>query len=228
MSDVPETAIPAVPTDESSYRLSPVGIEFTGELDHEGWRVLGRHLGSAGRSVGFLLGDWINYGEVKGKWGDTYTEAMAITGMEYSELTKFASVSRKVPFRLRSQNLSFEHHRKIAPLKTDEEKKKWLQVAEKERSRSGGKPMSSRRLAKSILAGRVVKQEEMSVPESDRGIDNVHPHVNRIVSFWRRLKDKQWLAGADDTMLEALLADLAPVTQIAEELREELKQRRDS
>jgi len=228
MNDAQETAIPEVPTDQNSYRLSAMGIEFCGELDHSGWLELGKNLGSAGRSLGFLLGDWINYGEVKGKWGDTYAEAMEITGMDYSELTKFASVSRKVPFWLRSQNLSFEHHRKIAPLKTDEEKKKWLQVAEAERTKGGGKPMSSRRLGKSILAGRVVKQEEMSVPASDRAVDNVHPHVNRIVSFWRKLKDKQWLENADSDSLEALIEDLAPVVEIAKELSAELESRRAS
>ena len=50
----------------------------------------------------------------------------------------------------------------------------------------------------------------------------------RIVSFWRKLKDKQWLEKAEDHSLEALIEDVAPVVEIAKELSAGLESRRAS
>ncbi len=224
----------AIPTECSAYRLTPVGIEFLGDLDQQEWAELGGKLGTAGRSVGFLIGDWLNYGEAKGPrfYGakedengekpNIYSSAMRITGLDYKTLSDFASVSRKVEFPLRNGNLAFEHHKKIAPLKTDEEKRKWLQVAEKERAKQDGKPMSARRLAKSILLGRVAKPEEMQVPASDRGVDNPHPHINRLIAWWGKRKREGFLENGYPDQFETLLEDLAPVLKMAEEIREAL------
>lgn len=228
MSDVPETAILEMTIESPAYRLSPVGIEFLAELDHQGWLELGTKLGNAGRSIGFLIGDWLNYGDGKVREGlypkcegGVYHEAIKITELDYQTLANYANVARKVPRYLRKERLSFEHHRKIAPLKTEEEKEKWLRIAEKEREKNG-KTMSSRRLAKSILLGRVAKVEEMSVPENDRGIDNMCPHVTRIVVLWGKFKRSGFLENADAQAIEDMLSDLQPVLEIAQELREAL------
>lgn len=216
MSDEHETVIPAMPTDNPAYSLSRVGIRFHGELDHDGWVELGTQLGDAGRSIGFLIGDWLNYGDGKGEWGDTYTEAMRITGLEYKTLRDYASVSRKVQLSLRNDNLAYELHKKVAPLKDETEQKKWLQVAEKQAKK--GKPISSRRLAKSILLGRVAKDSDMSTPENDRGRDNVHPHVNRLVAFWGKMKREGFLENADVELMKNMMTDLSPVVDIYHEI----------
>lgn len=209
-----------------AFRLSPVGIEFLGELDQQGWLDLGAQLGQAGRSIGFLIGDWLNYGDGKVREGTyekseggVYHDAIKITGLDYQTLANYANVARKVPRYLRKERLSFEHHRKIAPLKTDEEKEKWLRVAEKERERNG-KTMSARRLAKSIAKGEVVSVGEVSLPPSDRGQDNVHPHVNRLVAFWRKMKEQGWLESAERYQIQNLMTDITPVIEIYEELRQ--------
>lgn len=225
MNVAPEAAIPEMTIESPAFRLTPVGIEFLADLDQQGWVELGTKLGNAGRSIGFLVGDWLNYGEVKAKRGDythseggIYHDAIRITGLDYNTLSTYAGVARKVQFSMRVENLSFDHHRKIAPLKTDEEKQKWLRIAEKEREKNG-KTMSSRRLAKSILLGHVAKVEEMSVPENDRGIDNVHPHVNRLVAFWRKMKDQGWLQNAERSRLRNMMIDISPVVEIYKELQ---------
>jgi len=232
MSDVQNIATTGKNTDPPAYRLSPVGIEFLGELDQREWADLGKQLGNAARSIGFLIGDWLNYGEAKVKYGKyshdeggIYHDAIKITGLDYATLEQYARVSRKVQFQVRTRNLSFEHHRKVAPLKTDEEKQKWLQIAEREREKNG-KTMSSRRLAKSILLGRVATIEEMSLPDDDRGCDNVHPHVNRIVAFWGKMKRSGFLDNADMEDIQIMLDDLGPVLDIAHELQQALAQRR--
>lgn len=215
--------ITEITTETNAYRISPMGIEFTGEVSFQEWKDLGGRLGNAGRSLGFLIGDWLNYGDGKGEWGNTYDNAMEITGLDYNELAKFASVSRKVQFWLRRQNLGFEHHRKVAPLKTDEEKSKWLQIAEKERNKQNGKPMSARRLAKSILLGRVAKPEDMTVPENDRGRKNMTFYVTRIVVLWGQFKRKGVVTPEDtDTMLN-IIDELRPVLEIVQELRQAIR-----
>lgn len=219
MNKEPEIAILEMSTESPSFRLTPVGIEFLDELDQQQWAELGAKLGNAGRSIGFLIGDWLNYGDGKGEWGNAYDEAMRITGLDYGTLRNYASVANKVQLSLRNYNLSWEHHRKVAPLKTDEEKQKWLKVAEKERDKQKGKPMSARRLAKSILLGRVAKVEEMSVPENDRGMDNMTVHITRLIVLWGKLKRGGYLERTcPDDMLD-LIDEFQPLLDIVQELR---------
>ena len=220
MNDAPETAILAMPTDSPAFRLSPVGIEFLGDLDQQEWTELGTKLGEAGRSIGFLIGDWLNYGNGRGEWGNTYENAMTITGLDYNTLAMYARVALKVQFSMRVLNLSFEHHRKVASLKTDEEKKKWLKVAQKERDKQNGKPMSARRLAKSILLGRVAKSEDMSVPETDRKKENMTFFVTRIVVLWGKFKRKGVVSLDDVDTMRDVIDELQPVIDIVQELRE--------
>lgn len=228
MNVAPEAAIPEMTIESPAFRLTPVGIKFLGELDHQEWVDLGTKLGNAGRSIGFLVGDWLNYGDGKAKYGQyphaeggIYHDAIKITGLDYNTLRMYARVARDIQFDTRVSNLSFEHHRKVASLKDAEDKQKWLRIAEKEREKNG-KTMSARRLAKSILLGRVAKVDELSVPESDRGIDNMSPHVTRIVVLWGKLKRSGFLERADADEIRDLLTELKPVLEIVQELSQAL------
>ena len=232
MHAMQNNTITEITTETNAYRISPMGIEFTGELSFQEWAELGTKLGDAGRCLGFLIGDWLNYGDGKGpryygaqedENGDKpniYTPAMQITGLDYQTLKNYANVAGKVKLYLRKYNLSFYHHCKVAPLKSDEEKSKWLQIAEKERNKQNGKPMSARRLAKSILLGRVAKPEDMTVPENDRGRKNMTFYVTRIVVLWGQFKRKGVVTPEDtDTMLN-IIDELRPVLEIDQELRQ--------
>ena len=228
MSNAPAINTSPMDIDSSSFTISPTGIAFHAELSVEEWKALGTRLGSAGRSLGFMIGDWLNYGEGKGEWGNTYDEAMRITGLDLKTLRDYSSVSRKVKLSLRNEKLSFEHHKKVAPLKDEKEQAKWLKLAEKERSKQDGKPMSARRLAKSILVGRVVSPEQMQADPADKGRDNVHPHVNRLVVFWGKMKRKGWLEDSEDLQLQRLMRDLEPVVKIYDEIADALEARKTS
>jgi hypothetical protein len=216
MSSEPDNSITVLDIESPSFRMTPIGIEFLSELSREDWAKLGQKLGSAGKSLGFLIGDWLNYGDGKGDWGDTYTEAMAITGLEYKTLQMYATVSRKVQMTTRVGNLAFELHRKVAPIKDPQQQKKWLRVAEKQAEK--GKPISSRRLAKSILLDRLATDKDMTTPEHKRGRDNVIPHVLRLVQFWRKLDASGWKETADLLLVDHLINDLKPVLKIHDEL----------
>lgn len=207
------------PPTSGRYELSEVGITFNEDISFEEWADLGQRIACAGRSLGFLIGDWINYGESRKDYGEKYSEALVATGLEYITLKHYSRVARNVDRVTRITQLSFEHHRKVAMLEP-EEQKRWLKVAKK--ALDNGKPLSTRRLAKSIVLGRVADDEDMQTPQADRGIDNVHPHVNRIVSFWGKMKRSGWLDTADEDRLQNMLKDLQPVLEIAQELREAL------
>lgn len=210
----------SLPT-SGNYQLSEVGIEFQDGISVEEWTDLGHQIARAGRSLGFLIGDWINYGESRKDFGEKYSEALKATGLDYSTLKLYSRVARHIEMVTRVTQLSFEHHRKVAMLEP-EEQKRWLKVASKAVEK--GEPISTRRLAKSITLGRVAKDADMHTPQNDRGIDNVHPHVNRIVAFWGKMKRSGWLEQATPEMAETLLVDLKPVLDIAQELHDSLSE----
>lgn len=199
-----------------NYELSEVGIEFNDAISIEEWTDLGQRIARAGRSLGFLIGDWINYGESRKDFGKKYTEALKATGLDYSTLKLYSRVALHVERVTRVTQLSFEHHRKVAMLEP-EEQERWLKIASK--AAETDQPISTRRLAKSIILGRVAKDNDMHTPANDRGIDNVHPHVNRLVAFWGKMKRSGWLDQATPNMVETLLLDLQPVLDIAQELQ---------
>jgi hypothetical protein len=223
MLNAPTESINAVPdltSNTDAYQITPTGIAFFRDIDKREWEALGGKLGQAGRSIAWLIGDWLAYGDGKGDWGDTYTEAMRITGLEYHTLRIYAQVSRRVQFDVRTSELSWEHHRKIAPLKDPHDQKKWIKAAESAAKK--GKPVSTRRLAKSIIVGKLVEEEDLQTPPAERGKDNANTHVNHLVIWWGNMKRAGWLKNAQPYQLRDLLLDLHPVLEIAQELRTRL------
>ena len=78
------------------FSITPTGIEFHEDLSFEEWDDLGQKLAPVGKSIGFIIGDWINYGEKR--WGDKYEEALPAPGMAYQTLANYAYVARRVQF----------------------------------------------------------------------------------------------------------------------------------
>jgi hypothetical protein len=218
MNDAPATLMPETLINRADFSITAVGIIFHAEPSEELWEIIGQQLGSASRSLGFAIGDWINHAEDR-RWGSIYERAIQLTKLEYKTLRNFSYVARSVQLSLRKDNLSFEVHAKVASLPEDQQHR-WLKTAAVHAEQK--KPISSRRLAKSILIGRVATEQDMQPEPEDRGRDNVHPHVNRIVAFWRGLKASGWLDSASGEQLQTLLRDLQPVLQIADELRDTL------
>jgi len=112
-----------------NFCFDKTGLTVTGNPTFEEWQNCGDFLKQAERSVQFWIGDWLNYGEKK--YGETYSQALEITDYEEGTLRDAKWVSSKVPLSLRNDNLEFNHHRAVAPLKP-EEQKFWLAKAEEE------------------------------------------------------------------------------------------------
>lgn len=210
--------------------LKPLELDVTKPLSLAEWQDVGRRFSMVMRTVAFVIGDWLVYGE--GRDGQMmlfadipesdriskrlYEAAIRLTGLDVTTLHHYAHVARHVPRALRNEHVSWEHHRKVAKLRDDEEKRRWLKLAaEKLRA---GQPLTLRRFARSIQAGRLISAQELEAERGDKGTENVHPYVNRIVAFFGRLKSSGWLANADAHKRAALKRDLQPIIEIANEL----------
>ncbi len=223
-------AEPATPAAPENVALTPLGLDVKRPLTFDEWRDIGRRIGSAMRSAAFVVGDWLIYAE--GREGQMtlwteipvanrveswlYAEAVLLTGLDIATLQNYAYVARRVPRSLRNEHLSWEHHKKVAKLKDADEQRRWIAVAAE--LRQTGTPVSVRRFARSIQAGRLLTIHELDDERDDGGIENVHPHVNRIVTFFARLRESGWLQTADEHKRAALKRDLQPIIEIYREL----------
>jgi hypothetical protein len=199
----------ALQEDSPKFSITRCGIQFDGDLSFEEWNELGGKLADAERTIGFLIGDWINYGD--GRYGDKYNEALAFTGLAYQTLRDYAYVARKVELSSREDNLTFKHHLAVAKIKEPEEQRYWLNQAVKE-------DLSVERLRKSINFGRVATEEEVEGDPADRGYVTYLALLNRIRRWWARENEKAPVEEWDDDRREGLKKDFKLILDIYEAL----------
>ncbi len=203
--------------------ISRLGLSMTQTLTFEEWRDMAPTLGQLVTGVGFVIGDWLVYGEThfseKGPITRRvstliYDEAVNVTGLDRRTLHNYAYVARRVPAARRSLRLSWEHHRIVAKLPALEQEH-WLHLAEK-----AGKErvISTMRLRKSINAGRLLTPKEMTPDPADRGQPNHIPHLNRLWVWWLDLRESGWREKATREQKDALKRDLGIVLQIMQEI----------
>ena len=236
----PELVAHSVALPTGKVKVSPMGMEVNEKLTFDEWISLAPHIGSALRSMAFVVGDWLVYGEeefsgqleldikvesedpnaprpAKRVTRERYDTAHASTGIDLATLKTYAHVSRRVPLSLRNNLLSWEHHKAVAKLKAAE-LTRWLDTA-KDGDKHGA--ISARRLRASITAGRIVTPEEMVVPPSEQGISNHVPSINRLAAWWNQTGGPDWLASRTHEQLSALLRDFEPVVQILSAIRDQ-------
>lgn len=191
------------------FTLAPNGLQFDGELTRDEWNQLGVQIGRVGKSIGFIIGDWLNYAERQ--WGETYADAIELTGLDYGTLANFAYVAKRVGFSSRNEKLDFAHHMVVAKLKDPDDQREWLANAERNN-------MSVRRLRKSVAAGRIVSQEELDADGADQGKVTYMVFINRILQWFRREADKSDPEEWDPERRRLLKRDLQPVVDIYQKL----------
>ncbi len=151
--------------------------------------------------------------KMPGEQSARYIEAMQETGLELRTLMDAAYVARSVPYAERRPHLTFEHHKAVASLKSEDERGEWLEKADKQ-------GLSTRRLRKSIQLGHVATKTEMQTPEVARGIDNHIPWVNGLLRWWKKFEESGWVENATREQLDAVLADLREVEALLEKLKD--------
>lgn len=84
------------------------------------------------RGEKWCIGDFIIYGEDNVKWGETYAQAMEVTGLSYERLAHIAGICRRFQFCRRRQNLYFAHHEAVSAKRfTADDQDYWLDIAER-------------------------------------------------------------------------------------------------
>ncbi len=224
----------ALPT--GKVKLSHLGMEVSEDLTFDEWSALAPHIGSALRSMSFVVGDWLTYGQdrfsgerdLPGMEGEPrpakripqnrYDLAVKATDIDLATLKTYAHVSRRVPMLLRNNLLSWEHHKAVAKLKGPD-LTRWLDTAAQGDEHG---QLSARRLRASITAGRVLSPDELSIQPAEQGVPNHIPSINRLAAWWKQTGGPTWLSTRSPEQIEALLRDFEPVHQILAHLRNHL------
>ncbi len=219
---------------DAKITITRTGLQVADELSFQEWQSLAARFGAAMSSAAFVIGDWLVYGEdhFRGQQrlpgfekevigsskvpSELYQEALRLTGLDRTTLLTYAYVARRVPSSLRNEHLSWEHHKAVAKLAVDQQKH-WLEIAETRGDEQQG-PVSTRRLRKSITAGRLLTPEEMTLDPADRGRLNHIPFLNRLNAWWAQMKENGWLKRATREQKETLKRDLSMVVRIIREL----------
>jgi hypothetical protein len=115
----------------SSFKLTKNGMEAIGTPSFEQWQQAGEFIKKAGGAVHFWIGDWLNYGEQH--FGEMYTQALEMTGLDYQTLADDKWVAKQVSCR--HEKLSFAHHRTVADLMPEEQEELLLKAENEHLSR---------------------------------------------------------------------------------------------
>lgn len=213
--------------------ITPLGLDIDSDLTFEEWGDLAVDIGSTLKSMSFVIGDWLIYGEEQFATqqdlpgmnleidpsrirvsGDRYEATQAATGLDPATLKSYAYVSRRVPRLLRNNLLSWEHHKVVAKLNPAKQET-WLETAA---SGDSGKRISVRRLRESITSGRVLSPEELTTQPSEQGVTNHIPSINRICGWWKFIGGEAWIKGRSSDQIAALLRDFEPIVTILNQL----------
>lgn len=218
--------IEPISTPNSTIEITPLGLAFHGSPNFEEWKNIGPQIGNAMRSMEFVIGDWLVYGQThfarSGPGRPTncnYDAAIRATGIDYAILRNYAHVSRKVNLSLRNDKLSWNHHRMVARL-NPEKQQHWINLAANSQDR-----ITVRRLRASINADRLVSVEELTTPPSDHGILTHIPSINRLCLWWRESGGRDWLRSRSKEQLRNMLADFKPLLDILQIIQSETELR---
>lgn len=130
-----------------AFRLTAVGLEIGDNPTVEDWNRVGVVLHQVDNARQWLLGDWANCGEDQA-WGDKYTEIMKETDYDYETLRNYASTARRVPLWIRNPQLTFAHHRLVAPYAEQPDiQRQWLDWA---LTANNGKPAKISQMRQAI------------------------------------------------------------------------------
>ena len=106
---MPDESVPAV-----RGQFLPLGVRFPTDMDFNEWVRAGETIAYFNRSIQFLVGDWVNFGDAM--FGEKYAQALDSTKYSYQTLRNAVYVCNRIPLEFRRDTLTFEHHRLVAPL----------------------------------------------------------------------------------------------------------------
>ena len=103
--------------------MTAVGLVMPDDMTDEELIEIGQMLRGMESSIQWLIGDWSNRAERV--WGQVYED---VPGYSYNALRDYAYVARGVQLSVRTDKLSFGHHKLVAALEP-EQQREWLRYA---------------------------------------------------------------------------------------------------
>jgi hypothetical protein len=101
------------------------GLSIAVGIGFNEWREIGDHLERMHGSSQWWIGDWLCYGE---RYRRDYGAAMQALELKFGALRGYALVASKVASATRVADLSWTHHRAVAALEEDDQRR-WLDEA---------------------------------------------------------------------------------------------------
>lgn len=119
--------LPALTPDDFG-NVTPVSWSPPTGMDFSQWERIGRVLFFMQSAINFWIADWLNEGERR--YGETYAQAIEVTGWTEQRLRNAKWVGANVPQEIRRPELSWTAHTYVASATfTPEEKRAWLDTA---------------------------------------------------------------------------------------------------
>lgn len=128
--------------------LTKTGIANLEQLNEQDLEFFGNVVFQLDNAVQWWIGDWLN--QVDLVWGRGIEQVAEETGRERSTLYDYKSVSKKVPFSVRTEELSYNHHRVIAFDADPQDEAEWLYWINLALEGEDGKRWSVARLKREI------------------------------------------------------------------------------
>ena len=152
------------------YRLTGIGLDPNAlSSQRADWERLGQLLFRFDRSMQWLIGDWLLHGE-DNRWGK-HEEIAAELELQVKTLYDYRYVARHVDFSVRTEKLSFGHHKLVAQLEPALQQH-WLNRAAAGDVDSISQPWSISRLRKEMAAlPAAIAAEETPFERNLRRID---------------------------------------------------------
>lgn len=110
-----------------AFTLTPMGLKIKGTPTETDWMTVGGALRRLQSSLQWLIGDWLNHGEIE--YGRTYQDIAGVWSYDLDTLYQYKWVAKQVRFSMRIENLSFSHHQIVASCESEELRRYWLQQA---------------------------------------------------------------------------------------------------
>jgi len=98
-------------------QATPTALLISRQMDFGEWEQVGKDLGRINQGLLWWIGDWLNYGERA--YGESYAQAMEVTGKAYATVKQAAYIAKKFPPEVRREGVTFSHYGVIAGLPDD-------------------------------------------------------------------------------------------------------------
>jgi hypothetical protein len=100
-------------------QMTPTSLTLPKDLSYEKWAEIGSKIGRVRKFCTWAISDWLNFGEAK--YGETYTQAAALTDYAPEYLCILKHVGAKVDPARRRESLTFSHHKCVAMLEPEDQ-----------------------------------------------------------------------------------------------------------